>query len=167
MIKLSYLSPKTIVKKSLIEGRGLFAKKPIKKGEIVAIKGGYIFDKKTLGKIEDKVGPSYIQITDDLYIGACKKEEVEGCMIFSNHSCNPNIGIKGQVIFIALRSIKSGEELTHDWAMTDNDTDKTKCNCGAKNCRKVITGKDWKRKDLQKKYGKYFSWYLLKKIKKS
>jgi putative transposase len=35
-----------------------------------------------------------------------------------------------------------------------------KCNCGEPECRGTITGKDWKRRDLQKKYRGYISWYL-------
>ncbi len=42
-------------------------------------------------------------------------------MIFSNHSCDPNIGVQGQIVFVALREISIGEELTHDWATTDDD----------------------------------------------
>jgi hypothetical protein len=38
------------------------------------------------------------------------------------------------------------------------------CHCGAPNCRKVITGQDWRRKDLQEKYAAYMSWYLVEKI---
>ena len=45
MPSLSYLSPKTTVQESPIESRGLFAIEPIRKGEIVAIKGGYIFQR--------------------------------------------------------------------------------------------------------------------------
>jgi len=165
MNNLSYLSPKTVIKKSSIQGRGLFAIKLIKKGEIVALKGGHIYDKKVHQKIEKELGPVDIQITENFFIGPLTKKEIKGCMIFSNHSCNPNIGLQGQIVFIALRNIKAGEELTHDWAMTDDEPYRMKCNCGAKNCRGIITGKDWKKKNLHKKYGKYFSWYLLKKIK--
>jgi hypothetical protein len=39
---LSYRSPKTEVKPGSIHGNGLFAKEAIAKGEIVAVKGGYI-----------------------------------------------------------------------------------------------------------------------------
>jgi hypothetical protein len=38
------------------------------------------------------------------------------------------------------------------------------CNCGAAGCRKIITGRDWMRTDLQEKYKDYFSWYLERKI---
>lgn len=164
MSKLSWLSPKTKVKKSSIHGSGLFAKRPIRKGAVVAVKGGYIFDRKILDKIEDQVGPSYIQIEDNLFIGPRRRSEIKGCMIYSNHSCNPNIGVKGQLTFVAMRDIKAGEELTHDWAMTDNEQYRMKCNCGGKDCRGVITGKDWQKKNLQKKYSGYFSAYIAKKL---
>jgi SET domain-containing protein len=165
MQTLSYLSPKTVVKDSPIQGRGLFAVQAIKKGEIVAVKGGHIFNRKTLEAIQADLGAAEIQISEDLFIGPLTKGEREGSMIFSNHSCDPNIGVRGQVVFVAMRNIKAGEELTHDWAMTDDDTYEMACHCGAKTCRKIITGKDWRRKDLQQKYAGYISWYLTEKIK--
>ena len=164
MPNLSYFSPKTAVKDSSIQGRGLFAIEPIKKGEIVAVKGGYIFNRQTLGELSKTLGPAEIQIGEDLFIGPLSVQEREGGMIFSNHSCDPNIGVQGQIVFVAMRDIQAGEELTHDWAMTDDDTYEMDCYCGAANCRQVITGQDWRRKDLQHKYRGYFSWYLLNKI---
>jgi SET domain-containing protein len=166
MQKLSYLSPKTIVKESSIQGRGLFAIRPLKKGEIVAVKGGHIFNRKTLEVVQKSLGAAEIQIGEDLFIGPLAKSQREGSMIFSNHSCDPNIGVQGQVVFVAMRNIKAGEELTHDWAMTDDDTYKMPCNCGAAVCRRIITGKDWRRKDLQQKYAGYISWYLMEKIQR-
>ncbi|MFL6568844.1 MAG: SET domain-containing protein, partial [Chthoniobacterales bacterium] len=57
-------------------------------------------------------------------------------------------------------------ELTHDWAMTDdNDDPPTGCRCGAGQCRKIITGKDWQRPELQRRYAGYFSAYLEEKIR--
>ena len=164
MPNLSYISPKAAVKESPIEGRGLFAVETIKKGEIVCIKGGYIFDRQTLREIEKHLGPAEIQIAEDLFIGPLGAEEREGSMIFSNHSCEPTIGVQGQIVFVAMRDIATGEELTHDWATTDDDNYEMACNCGAANCRQVITGQDWQRKDLQARYAGYFSWYLQEKI---
>ncbi|MEJ7710984.1 MAG: hypothetical protein WKF84_14250 [Pyrinomonadaceae bacterium] len=63
-----------------------------------------------------------------------------------------------------MRDITTGEELTHDWATTDDDEYEMECSCGSINCRRIITGQDWRRKDLQEKYGYYMSWYLLRKI---
>jgi SET domain-containing protein len=166
MSNLSYISPKAAVKESSIQGRGLFATEPIEKGEIVCIKGGSIFNRATLQEVTRTLGPAEIQIAEDFVIGPLSEQEREGSMIFSNHSCEPNIGVQGQIIFVALRDIQAGEELTHDWATTDDDTYEMECHCGAKTCRRVITGQDWRRKDLQQKYAGYMSWYLMQKIRR-
>src|SRR5918997_1650196 len=145
MPNLSYISPKAVVRESRIHGRGLFAVEAFAKDEIVAVKGGHIFDRRTLREVEPVLGPAEIQIGEDLFIGPLAESEREGSMIFSNHSCEPNIGVRGQIVFVAMRDIHAGEELTHDWAMTDDDNSSTECRCGAVNCRGTITGKDWQR----------------------
>ena len=162
---LSYISPKAAVKESAIHGQGLFAIAPIAGGEIVCIKGGYIFDRERLRSMPEWYRAAEIQIAADLFIGPLDEEEREGSMIFSNHSCEPNIGVQGQIVFVALREIAAGEELTHDWAMTDDDDFEMECRCGAASCRRVITGQDWQLKDLQEKYRGYMSAYLAEKIK--
>ena len=165
MIQLSYRSPKTEVRESKIHGRGLFAKADIAKGEIVAVNGGHIVDRETLRReITPTLGPVEIQIDDDLFIAPVNDDERELSMLYTNHSCEPNIGLRGEITFVAMRDVSAGEELTHDWAMTDDDDYLVECNCGARNCRKTLTGKDWQRPELQKKYGGYFSAYLAKKI---
>jgi hypothetical protein len=161
---VSYLSPKTVVKESPIHGRGLFAQVDIAKGEIVAAKGGHIITREILAQLQPSLGPAEVQIADDLFICPVTLEERESSMIFSNHSCDPNIGVRGEITFVAMRDIAAGEELTHDWAMTDDDDSSTTCRCAAANCRKVLTGKDWQRPELQRRYGSYFSSYLLVKI---
>lgn len=167
MHALSYLSSKTTVKESPIEGRGLFATAAIPKDEIVAVKGGYIITREIVAHLQPVLGPAEIQIAEDLFISPLTEEEREGAMIFSNHSCDPNLGVLGQVIFVAMRDIAAGEELTHDWAMTDDDDSSMPCRCRAANCRGTITGKDWQRQELQARYGRYFSSYLLEKMRRA
>lgn len=164
MSSLSYLSPKTVVRQSSIHGRGLFARQPIARDEIVAIKGGAIFDRATLSAVAGRLGPAEIAVADGLFIGPLRQEDREGSMIFSNHSCDPNIGVAGQIVFVAMRDIEAREELTHDWAMTDDDDDEMACRCGAPTCRGTVTGRDWRRPELQERYRGYFSWYLRRKI---
>ena len=165
MQPLSYLSPTTEVKESQIHGRGLFANGNISKGEIVAVKGGHIITREVLRQLAPGLGPAEIQIGDDLFICPVTEEEREGSMIFSNHSCEPNIGLRGQIVFVAMRDIRAGEELTHDWAMTDDDDSSTACHCGSAMCRGTITGQDWRRPELQERYRNFFSAYLLEKIR--
>jgi hypothetical protein len=165
MVRLSYLSLKTEVRESQIHGRGLFARAEIAKHEIVAVKGGHIVDRKTLREqVTPRLGPVEIQISDDLFIAPLADEERELSMLYSNHSCNPNLGMRGEITFVAMRDILTGEELTHDWAMTDDDDYSVECKCGAPDCRKILIGKDWQRPDLQKRYAGYFSAYLADKI---
>lgn len=150
---------------SKIHGHGLFAVADTGKDEIVAIKGGHIVDRKILrDKITPFLGPVEIQIDDDLFVAPVTEEERELSMLYSNHSCEPNLGMRGEITFVAMRDISAGEELTHDWAMTDNDDYSAECNCGASSCRRLLTGKDWRRPDLQKRYAGYFSAYLARKI---
>lgn len=165
MMRLSYRSPKTEIRESKIHGSGLFATTDIAKDEIVAVKGGHIVDRKILReRIAPRLGPVEIQIDDDLFIAPVTDEERESSMLYSNHSCDANLGMRGEITFIAMRDVRAGEELTHDWGTTDDDDYSVECKCGAANCRKILTGKDWQRPDLQKKYAGYFSAYLARKI---
>jgi SET domain-containing protein len=165
MTHFSYLSPKTEVRESKIHGRGLFATADIAKDEIVAVKGGHIVDRKTLREqITPQLGPVEIQVDDDLFIAPVTDDERESSMLYLNHACDPNLGVRGEITFVAMHDIRAGEELTHDWAMTDDDDYSVECNCGTTGCRKTLTGKDWKRSDLQERYAGYFSAYLARKI---
>jgi SET domain-containing protein len=165
MMRLSYLSSKTEVRESKIHGHGLFAVAEIAKDEIVAVKGGHIVDRKTLReKIAPRLGSVEIQIGDDLFIAPVSDEERELSMLYSNHCCNPNLGVRGEITFVAMRDVRAGEELTHDWAMTDDDDYSAECKCGAPGCRKILTGRDWQRPELQKRYAGFFSAYLERRI---
>jgi SET domain-containing protein len=150
---------------SSLHGRGLFAVKAIKKHEIVAIKGGHIIDKKTLKAKKNIIGEASCQIADEFFLAPLTKEEYKDVMIFINHSCEPNVGLMGNIIFIAIENIRKNTELTIDYAFYKNENNYTfACLCKRKNCRKTVTGEDWKIKTLQKKYMPYFSAYLQRKI---
>jgi uncharacterized protein len=160
----SYTSPKT--KKGLksdIHGKGIFATEPIEKGEVIAIKNGKKITRKDLVK-SGISGHAELQIGDDLYIAPSTKVEVEDSMIFINHSCEPNVGMKDEVTFVAMRNIEPQEELVIDYAMIDDNDLIMNCICNSANCRKVITGKDWTKKDLQDRYRNFFSPYIQSKI---
>ncbi|HYK41770.1 MAG TPA: SET domain-containing protein-lysine N-methyltransferase [Thermoanaerobaculia bacterium] len=152
---------------SRIQGRGLFAAEHLSAGEVVAIKGGAIFGRAELERIAPRLGSAEIQIAEDLFIGPVREEDREESMIFSNHSCDPNVGVRGQIVFVALRDIEAGEELTHDWAMTDDDDGRMECRCGSPMCRGIVTGKDWQKPELQERYGAFMSAYLREKIARS
>ncbi len=155
------------VKKSKIHGKGLFTKEDIREGEKVAIKNGRIVDQQFIDNNKEIIKGSELQIDDNHYIAPTTNEELKKSMLYINHSCEPNIGIRGKNVFFTLGNISKGEELTVDYGTFENNNNKLICNCRVKNCRKIVTGKDWQKKSLQVKYGNNFAAYLLRKINKS
>jgi SET domain-containing protein len=161
----SYRSPKTAVRRSRIVGRGLFADTAMAKGEIVCVKGGHLLTKAEFRQYQSVANDADLQIADDLFLAPVTEAEFEDVIMFLNHSCEPNVGIQGQIVFVAMRDIAGGEELTLDYATIDHDAEPMTCQCGAESCRRLITGQDWQKPELQEKYGSYFAWYLLEKIR--
>jgi SET domain-containing protein len=164
VVPLSYRSPKTEVRSSPIHGKGLFATAHIARGEVVLVKGGHVITGAQKKSVNERLGPVEVQIGQDLFIAPVTAEERELSMLYSNHSCDANLGMRGEITFVAMRDIAAGEELTHDWATTDDDNYSIECKCGSSRCRKTLTGKDWQRPDLQEEYRGYFSAYLAQKI---
>ena len=59
---------------------------------------------------------------------------------YINHSCDPNVAarlIKGHIIYMSLRDLQPGEELTIDYHF-DKDVERVPCSCGSPKCRKTI-----------------------------
>ncbi|MCX7927250.1 MAG: SET domain-containing protein-lysine N-methyltransferase [Candidatus Omnitrophica bacterium] len=168
MIRHSYLSPKVEVRRSGIDRRGVFAKSTIKKDEIIAIWGGHIITEGQFRQLKKKEFPDIddyaTKIAKGFYLVSSPKGVLEDDDFF-NHSCQPNAGIKGHIMMVAMRRIKPGEEITYDYCMTDADFNYSfRCQCGLPNCRKIITTRDWQNPSLQRKYRGYFSWYVQHKI---
>jgi SET domain-containing protein len=163
MVK-SVLSEKVEIRESKTHKRGMFAIELISKGEVVFIKGGHVLKREQI--FSTGVINSYHPIDDLYFLGAINAEEEDGIKLYINHSCNPNCGIRGEITFVALRNINSNEELTIDYAFLDNEDYSFLCSCGEQCCRSVVTGRDWKRKEIQEKYFDFFAMYLKEKILK-
>ena len=160
----SYLSPKCEVREHLKGGCGVFACETINKDEMISLWGGRIVRKDELDPSMPRFTQRVLQIDEDLYLLTAEEKEPNDCF---NHSCNPNLGFFGQIGLVALRDIKAGEELMFDYAMSDGEPyDEFDCYCGSSNCRKKITGNDWKLPELWKRYEGYFSPYLARRIEK-
>lgn len=134
-------------------GIGFFAEKDIKAGVVVADKKGFVVSEHQLLTMigEEKLIPdpyskgSYAQIGKSTYLCGVDERSVTQSMIGINHSCHPNVGKSGNTQLVTMRAIKKGEELTTDYGFQlNNDWFKMECKCGAKECRGIITGKDWK-----------------------
>lgn len=61
-----------------------------------------------------------------------------------NHSCDPNLisrVMKGHILYMSLRTIQRGEELTIDYHFS-KDVERVPCACGSPKCRGTINLKD-------------------------
>lgn len=170
--KDSWFSPSLEMRDSPVHGKGTFASKHIKAGEIVEIWGEYWRGKKTVEytdnkekiKIAEKQGKSVMYWDTNLF-SIEKKGADDG--YFINHSCDSNLWFKDVFTLTARKHIKPGEEVTIDYALfgsNDGYVAIPNCRCGASNCRHKITSNDWQNKDVQKKYKNHFSPLLNKMI---
>ena len=98
MIENTYVAP------SSIHGKGLFARAPIKSGEII-------------GWLEGK--PSRKDGTYVLWLSARRGFEVTCRHRYINHSTRPNACYYDDLSVVALRDIAADEEITHDYGCAD------------------------------------------------
>jgi hypothetical protein len=116
-----------IVKQSDIHGKGVFAARDFKAGDIVLR-----WDKSNILTAEE-----YEKLTDDEKRYVCF---VDGIYVqmqeperYVNHSCDSNTTAK-HFSDIAKRNIKMGEEITSDYNEELLTQKKFKCTCGSSNC---------------------------------
>lgn len=126
---------KYYIGKSNIHGNGVFAAKDLKRGEIAFILKGrecHIIQKTAKQANENQ---NMVGIGKDLWIDP----RVPASHI--NHSCRPNVGMRGRLLFVAMKSIRKGEELCFDYAISEEETRwklDYECACQAPQCRKII-----------------------------
>lgn len=158
----SYLNPKCEARAHPAGGCGVFANAAITKGELISLWGGRIIRKEELDPSIPRFTERVLQMDEDLYLLTVEEKEPNDCF---NHSCDPNLGFFGQIGLVALRDIEADEEVMFDYAMSDGSPyDEFECYCGSANCRKKVTGNDWKLPELWEKYNGYFSPYLARRI---
>lgn len=143
-------------------GCGVFAREPIKKGELVVLWGGRIVSESELDHDMPDFNQRILQVEDGFYLETPVNLEPSDCF---NHSCEPNLGFTGQIGLCAMRDIEAGEELNFDYAMCDGGPyDEFDCYCGSSLCRGRVAGTDWQRPELWERYDGYFSPYLARRI---
>jgi hypothetical protein len=144
-------------------GRGLFARERVRAGEMLLVWGGDVVTSERLHRMsEDKLRLS-VQIEEDLYLVTPN----EGPADWVNHSCDPNAGLLGQIVLVALRDIRAGDEICFDYATSDGSPyDEFECGCASRHCRGHVTGDDWKLPALQTRYAGHFSPYIQRRIDK-
>ncbi len=135
------------VRRSGVHGKGVFALRPIAKGErIIEYKGQIIDWPEALRRHphdpDDPNHTFYFSLDDGEHVIDAKVGGNAARWI--NHSCAPNCQAdenEGRVFIKALRALKPGEELFYDYGLVIDGriTPKLKrdyaCRCGAKACR--------------------------------
>ena len=149
-----------IIKHTVDSGLGIFTSRDLKKGDHVFQVDLRGLKKYTVGEIDEDPG---LDGDHADYVGHGKYVIDLSPASHMNHSCDPNCYVKMRTIAVkdvyALRDIRKGEELTHDYAATSVDQFAGKgfweeeCRCGSMNCRGILQGDMFKLpRKLQRAY---------------
>ena len=136
-------------------GLGIFTAKPWRKGDTILVDLDGDYYEQVLSYSELKA--MGIDLGTTLQVGIDAYKLPTGSLEdFTNHSCDPNTGIKltsrGTVV-VALRDIEAHEELTYDYSTyLRNPYETMRCLCGADNCRGIVGNFETLPDDLRKKY---------------
>jgi len=145
---MSWLHPDVEVRRSAIEGSGLFAVRPIPAGTVLARLTGELVSTAELHRVF-AAATAYVDtigIDDDQHLILPPGQPIH----FGNHSCDPTMWHLDAFTLAARRDLALGAELTVDYAsQTTEPTFRMDCRCGAANCRRVITGNDWRTVDFE------------------
>jgi uncharacterized protein len=126
-----------VIRRSKIHRYGVYANQRIPANRKVIEYTGMRLNRKDAAAV-DSGEYTYLFAVDDYWTldGARNGSGAE----IINHSCDPNLisrVMKGHVLYMSLRAIKPGEELTIDYNFADL-SEATACSCGAKDCRGTI-----------------------------
>ena len=159
------LDPRVVVRRSPIDGLGLFAAAAIKKGEVVGTLGGRVIgdaELRHIAKTRSKYNSAAIAEGVNLLL------EDDEAIARGNHSCDSNLWMRDEFTLEARRDIASGEEVTVDYALQTAIAEwAMDCRCGSRLCRRRVRGDDWTRAELQDRYRGHFSPFLNVRISES
>jgi SET domain-containing protein len=131
------LAPGLTIRKSTIQGDGCFATTSFQRWHKIA---NYTGERITNAEAKRRAKRKRLRIC-----GIDNRWSLDGSKggngtHYINHSCEPNAFMKilyGHILFIALRNIEAGEEITIDYEETLH-SNKKRCTCGAPSCRGTI-----------------------------
>ena len=134
VVRQSYQKFDVFVRKSEIDGHGVFAAEMIPpRLKIGEIRGEAITCAEGRGRAAALHRIMIVEISPRTAIDASKSTDP---MRFTNHSCQANARlaiVAGRIEFYALRPIAPGEEITVNYGETHHEG-KLRCRCGAPNC---------------------------------
>ena len=149
------------IRPSKLGGVGIFAVRDFKQGEVIIPADGYEFQKPIPWSKLEEFDDSFKRLVGIHCSGTPEgfwpPEDLDfnNLMIewYFNHSCEGNVGFDEPGNYLAIRDIKKDEELYFDYGLVEaNPNFRMECHCNSKNCRKVITGNDWKNGVVDERY---------------
>ncbi|MDO8503344.1 MAG: SET domain-containing protein-lysine N-methyltransferase [bacterium] len=153
------------VRKSSIQGKGVYASKNFKKGEVLLeIDDSHtVTDYDSLTKQQHEFDCDYLSNGKIILMQEPEK--------YINHSCDPSTYVKtinGVRKVVAMHDIKIGDEITFDYAINGDNEGTFECKCGSPNCRKIYNGNFFKLPiEIQKKYLPYLDdWFIKEHLEK-
>lgn len=160
--KSSTTGPRFVARRSSIHGKGVFALRPIRKGErVVEYKGRLISEREADRRYpddEEKPSHTFLFLLENGKVIDANHDGNSARWL--NHSCAPNCETEedeGRVFIHAIRAIKPGDELTYDYNLVlDEPLTKAlkaryQCLCGARKCRGSLFGNRRYRPKKKKK----------------
>ncbi len=122
-------------------GRGLLANRHFRAGDLITPLAGRVLSARAVWSWWDRDprrAANCIRFDADRYLDP-SGEWGE----FANHGCQPNAAImreRGRLVLRALRAIRAGDEVLHDYStlLGADDVWTMRCNCGARACRGTV-----------------------------
>jgi D-ala D-ala ligase C-terminus/SET domain len=145
-------------------GYGLFATRPVRRGEVVVRYEETPHVLVTRAHVErewDAARREWFRryawpLTDEIWV--VWDEDPERWKPV-NHCCDPSTWIDG-LDLVARRDLAAGEQVTVDYATFTNELmPPFECHCGTADCRGTITGEDWSMPFVER-YGPHLSEYV-------
>lgn len=130
----SYQKYEVAVRRSPIDGFGVFALEPVPKWhKIGEVRGESVTVAEARRRAATLERIMIVEVSPKKAIDLARSTDP---MRFTNHSCQPNGQLRineGRIEFYALRDIVPGEEITVDYGETHHEGRLT-CRCGAPGC---------------------------------
>jgi SET domain-containing protein len=137
-INPDYTCFKVKLAKSKIHRWGVYAEELIPAGRKIMEYTGERISRRETKRRADASEMIYLFTLDNYW---CLDGSVGGSGAeYINHSCEPNLVtriVKGHIIYMSMRDIKPGEELTVDYRF-DKKVERVECKCGTPKCRGTI-----------------------------
>jgi hypothetical protein len=161
-----HFSPCVALAPSSISGLGLTAQRAIGAGEVLVVEQGPRVGKRIVNAISEFTGYECNTCVGwgEYLIHAPLHDEGHGAYL--NHHCDPNAGMLADGIWVAIRPIATGTEITVDYGTFETMRGwSMECTCASKRCRHTVTAADFRLTDLQDRLGPWFAPYLKRQIR--